>query len=277
MQPAEGCVDNVILTGIPRSGTTLACALLNRLPDTLALNEPMDIGSLAACETRAQRVAYAESFFAEQRKSALCSGEVLARIHRALLDENTFHEAAGSDGLRHARISLQKIRHGKTLNHRFTLVVKHPNALTAILADLAPHFPCFAIIRDPISVLASWNTLAIPLRDGHAPAAENLDDSLSYKLGQLRDPVARQIILLDWYFEQYSTLLPSDKVIRYEEIVASGGAALAAITPAAEALSVDLENRNGLQNCTPKFISKVRCSLERLGIWWRHFYPGALV
>jgi len=29
-----------LLTGLPRSGTTLVCALLNRLPDTVALSEP---------------------------------------------------------------------------------------------------------------------------------------------------------------------------------------------------------------------------------------------
>jgi hypothetical protein len=31
----------VLITGTPRSGTTLVCHLLNQLPDTVALNEPM--------------------------------------------------------------------------------------------------------------------------------------------------------------------------------------------------------------------------------------------
>lgn len=30
---------NVVLTGLPRSGTTLVCYLLNKLPDTVALSE----------------------------------------------------------------------------------------------------------------------------------------------------------------------------------------------------------------------------------------------
>jgi hypothetical protein len=32
---------NVVLTGLPRSGTTLVCRLLNKLPDTVALHEPL--------------------------------------------------------------------------------------------------------------------------------------------------------------------------------------------------------------------------------------------
>jgi hypothetical protein len=33
--------NDVVLTGLPRSGTTLTCHLLNKLPDTVALHEPM--------------------------------------------------------------------------------------------------------------------------------------------------------------------------------------------------------------------------------------------
>lgn len=33
--------NDIILTGVPRSGTTLACLLLSKLPDVVALNEPM--------------------------------------------------------------------------------------------------------------------------------------------------------------------------------------------------------------------------------------------
>ena len=32
----------MLLTGLPRGGTTLACELLNHLPDVRALDEPMD-------------------------------------------------------------------------------------------------------------------------------------------------------------------------------------------------------------------------------------------
>ena len=38
---------NVVLTGLPRSGTTLACHLLNKLPDTVAVLEPFEAGRFA--------------------------------------------------------------------------------------------------------------------------------------------------------------------------------------------------------------------------------------
>ena len=33
-------MSTALLTGIPRAGTTLTCALLNELPNTIALAEP---------------------------------------------------------------------------------------------------------------------------------------------------------------------------------------------------------------------------------------------
>ena len=38
---------NIVLTGPGRSGTTLTCFLLNKLPDTVALSEPIAPGKYA--------------------------------------------------------------------------------------------------------------------------------------------------------------------------------------------------------------------------------------
>ena len=40
---------NVLVTGTPRSGTTLICSLVNKLPDTVALHEPMNVWEFADC------------------------------------------------------------------------------------------------------------------------------------------------------------------------------------------------------------------------------------
>ena len=34
--------NDVVITGLPRGGTTLACELLNAVENTVALDEPMD-------------------------------------------------------------------------------------------------------------------------------------------------------------------------------------------------------------------------------------------
>jgi hypothetical protein len=44
---------NVVLTGLPRGGTTLTCHLLNQLPDTVALHEPIPPGKFVGLEEEA--------------------------------------------------------------------------------------------------------------------------------------------------------------------------------------------------------------------------------
>jgi hypothetical protein len=58
---------NVVLTGLPRGGTTLACHLLNKLPDTVALHEPISPGKFVGLEDEAV-LDGVEQFFGRMRR-----------------------------------------------------------------------------------------------------------------------------------------------------------------------------------------------------------------
>ncbi len=235
---------DVIITGIPRSGTTLVCALLNELPNTVALIEPMPVQRFAGMGGPREWRAAIKAFFTEQRDSLFQRGTAITRTAADGLDDNTFSAEKGNNGGRISRIQIKKIKVEKQINEDFLLAIKHPNAFTAILEHLVEHFCCFAVIRNPVAVLASWNTVNIPLRDGHAPAAEALEPALAKELAALKDARARQIRLLSWYYERYRRLLPPERIFRYEEIIASAGRVLNAVTPEAKRLQEPLENRD---------------------------------
>jgi hypothetical protein len=55
---------------------------------------------------------------------------------------------------------------------------------------------------------------------------------------------ARQIRILSWYYEQYAKYLPPHRIIRYEQLISSGGSILAIVATAAARLNTPLENRN---------------------------------
>jgi broad-specificity NMP kinase len=59
---------NVLITGTPRSGTTLVCSLLNKLPDIVALHEPMNVFDFVSRSD--DEIAHMiDKFCAESRKS----------------------------------------------------------------------------------------------------------------------------------------------------------------------------------------------------------------
>ena len=83
-----------------------------------------------------------------------------------------------------------------------------------------------------------------PVHNGRVPAGEAFDPVLKATLDAEPDRVERQLTILRWAFDRYATRLPRSHVIRYEEIVASRGRALAVIDPAAATLDETLGNLN---------------------------------
>lgn len=234
---------DIILTGIARSGTTLSCALLNTLPQCVALHEPMNPGELVGLEFPQGYLERIAEFFATQRESLLRSGTAVSKARGGRVPDNPFESTTGP-GLRPSTVENQEVRFEKRLRPGFRLVVKHPNFFTATLGTLLTRYPCYAIVRNPLAALLSWHSIQAPVNDGHLPFGEAFDPSLKAALAAEADRVARQVLILRWYFSRYAELLPREHVIRYEDLVGSRGRALAVIDPDAAALDEPLESRN---------------------------------
>lgn len=234
---------NLLLAGIPRSGTTLACSRLNRLPDVAALPEPMDVSQFAKTTTPVGWARILDSYFSKTRSIILKQGCATAKVGIADSEDNYFLPSSGSS-LRQDVGAQRALTFRHIKSSRFTLIVKHPNAFSAMLQGLQGIYPIFAMIRNPLAVLASWNSIDAAFRTGHAPIAEAICGPLQVRLAHIANTPTRQLALLSWYFEQYQQFLPAERVIRYESMIASGGAALAALVPAAAALNEPLRNKN---------------------------------
>lgn len=242
--PLSPPVRDVILTGMPRSGTTLACSLLNQCADVLALVEPMDVAELARLEGDAARRAAVLAFCAQVRTAVAAGQPVPQGLLPDGSSDNTFSAGAGDNGLRAPLVRYGSAVVNRPLASGYRLVIKHPNAFTALLPALQPAFDCFALVRNPLAALASWNTLKVGLREGRAPAAERLDGALAEALAGCPDALSRQVCLVNWYFHRYAVDLPASHVLRYEDLVAASGATLARLHPAAAGVHAALSARN---------------------------------
>jgi hypothetical protein len=160
----------------------------------------------------------------------------------------------------------------KELKKNFFLVVKQPALFSALLPVLAQSFPCYAIVRNPLSVLGSWNSVDHKVREGHSRGAELYDEGLRRELASTEDRFDRQSILLSWWYERFYTILDEHHIIRYEDIVSSGGGALSAITPAAQTLQEPLssQNLNALYD-REEMLMLGRTLLDREGAYWRFY------
>src|SRR5713226_6058388 len=236
---------NVLITGTPRSGTTLVCSLLNTLPDIVALHEPMNVWEFAKCRDSGEVANMVKHFCAETRKSLHEHGFAVSKhVGGKILDN------VATDQVNRAGTRLRKREHGrvvidKPLSHDFTLAIKHPGAFSALLETLVKNFECFAIIRNPLATLASWNSLAwLSVKGGHTPIGEKLDVNLARDLANTPDPIERQIHILEWFYDRFRHCLPERALIKYEDLIASRGRELAKFFPAASESEEELSSKN---------------------------------
>lgn len=210
-------MSNIILTGLPRSGTTLLCALLNKLPNAVAMAEPM---SPNPEWSREQLLHSIHEFLLESRTKALNEGVFLTKIRSGVAVDNTISMPPSSKSLRVGDSNKAYIPVNKHLSKDFNLFIKHPTLFTLLAEELSRHFPLFATVRNPLAVLASWQTVAFSIRDGRQHMVETFDKALANKIASIPDRIDRQVETLSWMFAIYERL-GNDKIIRFEDLSAN--------------------------------------------------------
>jgi len=268
---------DIVLAGLPRGGTTLACVLLNEFSNTVALNEPFSIPRLAAQPGRVELIKCLKAEFSAQRDSLLSSGSALSVGVNNKLVTNTIAHQRDDTGLRPHRAPLQRVEFPQNLTQDFNLVAKHPNAFSVLLPTLLADFECFAVVRNPLAVLLSWNSTKLPLCEGRVPAAELLDPDLRSRLEGLTETSDRQISILSHYFAIYRNHLPPEAVFRYEDIVATSGNCLSDIVPGAPRDPEVLGNKNANaaydRSSAETLAGKL---LERAADWMPFYQPRSI-
>ena len=235
---------DVVLTGLPRSGTNLACHLLNNLPDTVALSEPFNPGMFTEAAGEEEVCDVIERFYRRMRRMIRKQGVAISRHIGGDVTDNLFGQTKSATGKRQQTASKGRIAVNKDLSRDFLLIIKTPGRFTTHLPTLTTRFPAFAIIRNPLGVLASWNSVEKTGPRTRFPVAERYDEDLARQLSAEADGLKRQLLLLSWWYERFYTTLDEEHIIRYEELVSSRGRALSAINPAARALGEQLSSKN---------------------------------
>jgi hypothetical protein len=210
----------LLVTGLPRAGTTLSCNILNSHANVVALMEPMSPADFVPAKGKAAAVSYIQEFARETRRQALNHGTVLSRQKDGKVPENPVGYEVSSSGLRQPEISLGEISVGNNIqNADFTLVIKHNALFTALLPELGESFPVYGIVRNPLAVLASWNSVALPVNEGRIPAGEMYSPELADILADTPGRIERQLHILEWFCARFIREL-SGRILRYEDFVA---------------------------------------------------------
>lgn len=216
---------NILITGIPRSGTTLITATLHDLPNCVALGEPEELKQLH--KTSVSPAEYAEKisrFAAATRQRILAREPITMHFDKdaAVVPSNYFKRTVSALGTQAERTYESRETVATVTNEAFTLAIKNNAQFTSCLEALLAHeeFSVLVVVRHPLACLLSWRSLRMPVSFGKLPAGERFSRELR-KIAKLEDVLLAQVKILDWFFGVYFSLRDRVQLVRYEDFVAA--------------------------------------------------------
>ena len=210
---------NHLITGVPRSGTSLLLSLLqsdHRLcfsepPWLRSLRESSNTGSELAINLKSQIAGLRQSI---KKGEAI---EMVVKKDSREVPDNYFPRSQQQRKKQKNTAAVVYPEHMATAD----FFIKANAVFTANLQPLlaSVQWQVTAVIRDPLSVLMSWRSVNIASSKGRVKSVEKYSQHLR-EIGQTEPLLKRQVLLLDWYFQQYANL-EETQVIRYESLVAN--------------------------------------------------------
>lgn len=211
----------LLLTGIPRSGTTLAAALLDSMDDTVCLSEPDEHVQLMERSQDAAGFAAALHRLLVQTKRDLLQGKTVVDRRQpdgsAVTNYLTGPDAGGN------RQTAYVIRAGKpkSLSPNVLVGAKHNALFIAALPELVrtEAFRIIALVRDPVAVLTSWQSVPLPIATGRLPAAERFWPELRELSADTVPLLTKQMRIYDLLCRRFIEHRHKISILKYEDMV----------------------------------------------------------
>jgi hypothetical protein len=267
---------NIILTGLPRSGSSMLCVLMSKHPDVVALNEGLKLGGHLNVPSMVMFVA---AEFDRIRDQILTTGTAPARHKDGQQVDN--HFSPGED--RKLLLKKSNIDVGQPATETFGLAFKHNAAFLMALPGLVDRFGALSVIatiRNPLSVLGSWGSVPVPVSEGRIRHAKNLAPELEEQLKSTDDLLEKQLLILNYYFSQFQKWIPREQIIRYEDLCGRPVETLGRAFPQWDWTNLGLRptaNRNASPDYSRDRLKIAAARLQSTGpdAPWREFYSDS--
>jgi hypothetical protein len=141
---ATAATPDLLITGIPRSGTSYLCNLIHRYDNCVVVNEPDDVFHFIRHEPVPWGVV---AWFRDRRRDVVEGVPIKNKLREGKVTDDT---VTANDRVEY----VPKVR-----TDDFVLGAKSPLGFLARLADLRrvmPGAPVAACVRDPVDTIASW-------------------------------------------------------------------------------------------------------------------------
>ncbi|RDW16413.1 hypothetical protein CWR48_17385 [Oceanobacillus arenosus] len=254
---------NLIVTGIPRSGTTLTTALIDGLSNSVCLSEPAWQARLFKETSNVNElVQQIEKDFVKTRGRITNQELIDDRRHDDGLPLTNYINYDKNGKVSKSKHANQFILHVD--NKDFLLGMKHNAHYTSILPHLVENnfFSVLATIRHPIPTILSWQKVNFPISKGRLPGAERFWPEIK-KNSDSTDPLlVKQVKIYDLFCERYLSLADNITLLKYETIL-EHPTVFEDLTNKRYEKEIDITDSNKNKHYQLELVEDIRDQLER--------------
>lgn len=268
---------DLIISGIPRGGTTLTTALIDSLPDAVCLNEPQWHSDwIWGVNTTATDFAkWLVGDFAWVRHRLL-TGQTIPDRRKPDSTTAVTDYYQRKDKLKADNTYEMVDFHRENLSRDFLLGSKHNGLYVGALREIVElgHFEVLIVLRHPIDAIASWRTLpSIPLHQGNMPGALRFWVEMREVVTSIQiDVLEKQVMLYEMLCRRYYELRDRVKIVKYEDITQDPNHITRALG-LPETLKSSLIAPKP-RNIPTDELEKITAMLRQKADYTRHFYDG---
>jgi hypothetical protein len=263
-------LNSILLTGIPRSGTSLLTSMLSSNV-CLCFSEPPWLKNLKEQSENGVQLSDNLALQIASLRSRIKNKqpiEIVFKKNSSDLPDNYFKRNHQKTNKNQREIRAVILPRSSATN----LFIIKANALFTANLDglLNGNWPIIAIIRDPVSVIMSWRSVKIASSKGRLPNLEKYSSDL-VDIGKEKSLLKRQVLLIDWYFKQFSK---NSKVclIKYEDLVESPTKVVFDATGLEISGNYSLKSKNNRPEYNHQEKIKIIESLKKYGKHYLSYY-----
>jgi hypothetical protein len=264
--------NNLLITGLPRSGTSLLLSLLAS-GGSLCFSEPPWLKTLRENSENGQQLVDLLEQQISQLRERIANGKAIDMVFKQGTDQPPDNYFDGNHKLRRSTREIRPVLL-PTNSSRDRFIIKANALFTANLTQLAAHehWRIKAIVRDPLAVIMSWRSVNIASSHARLKKLEKYDFRLQ-QISQQEPLLKRQVLLLDWYFSQFNQL-PSNDLIYYESLVQSPAHTLQQQLGQNITTATNLVSKNHNQQYDHSEQQKITAALQEYGDALKQHYPA---
>ncbi|MFK8012614.1 MAG: sulfotransferase domain-containing protein [Marinicellaceae bacterium] len=264
-------MNNYLITGIPRSGTSLFLNLVDN-GNRLCFSEPPWLKNLREKSNDGNQLA----FYLKEKIQTLRddihnnkSIEIVFKINSKKVPDNYFSRNANNT------TKTRKIK-PVILDNKYShydFIIKANALFTANIKQLLNDkaWKIIPIVRDPLAVIMSWRSVKIASSQGRVKVNEKFSKDL-IKIGQQKPLLKRQVLLLDWYFQQFE-IFDKSNVVFYEDLISDPISQIIKHLKCELPTKINLTSKNNNKHYNLSEKEKILSAIKAYGKSLKLYYP----